>query len=248
MKELYLDKLLRRDAPMTTDELKRLLLDRRTRLPAVQFLLAWSTLQHVQGGDTWKSLLPLEIAESLESIMASEAQVDGNLMSEGKGRFHADTDMYAAFDSILTHWRRTTTYLMCRNYNINTPILSPDSRRYTISKIVDDLDIALSYLTSQAQDGTRTQDLEDLVEQGAKFGWLLFSQPSLWKFDWRCGDCSRERVEYVECNHVVFPALLQLSDKHGKALKVARQMSEVELMKPEMLRSGDESSSNSGTV
>lgn len=66
--ELYLDKLLRRGALIKTLGMKRLLLDRRTRLSAVQFLLAWSILQHVQGGDTWKSLLPPEVAESQESI------------------------------------------------------------------------------------------------------------------------------------------------------------------------------------
>lgn len=158
---------------------------------------------------------------------------------------NVDTDKHLAHARILSHWRRTTAHLMSHYYAIDLRMRSSDPRRYKINNLVNAIDGVLAPLISRMDDGSRIQDLEHLVERGAKFGWLLFSQPSLWTFDWRCKTSS---LECLECDLVVLPALMQLSDKHGQALKTARTMSEMQIVNCKMLRFGDESGSNSGAV
>lgn len=73
----YLAQLLGQNAPFRAAELTYLLANTTARTAAVRFLLAWCILQHVQGeSDPCKSLLPPEIAESLESMNATELHDD----------------------------------------------------------------------------------------------------------------------------------------------------------------------------
>lgn len=153
--------------------------------------------------------------------------------------------MHAALAMILSHWRRVTSLLMSHNYDIHWTILHSDPRQRTMRKLLTDFDVVLSHLTSQTHGGTRMQDLEHLVEQGAKFGWLLFSQPTVWTFDWRCGGSS---LESLGDRLVVFPALLQLSNPKGRVHKVARTMSDVQIVKSETLCTREELVSSSETV
>lgn len=67
----YLAQLLGPHTPRSVEEITFLLVEPSTRATAVRFLLAWCILQHIQtGDDPCRSLLPPEVAESLESMHA----------------------------------------------------------------------------------------------------------------------------------------------------------------------------------
>ena len=61
-----------------------------------------------------------------------------------------------------------------------------------------------------ASGNQRAQNLEELVKRGARFGFMLFSQPTDWTFDW--GDSHARQ----NSNVVVYPALVQTGDDQGR--------------------------------
>lgn len=73
----YLAQLLGQNASFRAEELTYLLVDTTARITAVRFLLTWCILQHIQReSDPCKSLLTPELAESLESMNATELHDD----------------------------------------------------------------------------------------------------------------------------------------------------------------------------
>lgn len=140
-------------------------------------------------------------------------------------------------DHVITQsrWRQLTAFLMSPTYNTDT--ISPsDPHQRNISDLTTALDVVLAPVASRMQGASRRQDLEGLVIRGAHYGWLLFSQPTSWMFDWdvhgsgvESGNGDEEKKDEL----VVLPALLQIGDDWGRSLQVARVLAEAQTVKLE---------------
>lgn len=95
-----------------------------------------------------------------------------------------------------------------------------DSRRRNIGNALQSLEkILYPYAENHHDNEERLNKLEEILKRGARFGFLLFSQPSLWRFDWT-----------MEAGTlIVFPNLLQISDESGQTVS-----------EPRVLRGGNE--------
>lgn len=61
-----------------------------------------------------------------------------------------------------------------------------DSCTVDIERAINDLDPLLHVYADDSKPATeeRLGDLRDILRDGAKFAFLLFSQPYFWQFDW----------------------------------------------------------------
>ena len=75
--------------------------------------------------------------------------------------------------------------------------------------LVESLNAALGPYGSD-RDNERLQNLEELVKRGARFGYLLFTQPTDWTFHW--GESQTKQSGTI----VVYPALMQIGDDQGR--------------------------------
>lgn len=66
----------------------------------------------------------------------------------------------------------------------------------------------------------RKRNLEEILKRAAGFAFTLFAHPSSWTFDWK------EEQGVKSGSLCVFPALLQISDDTGEAVKPPRQFSD----------------------
>ena len=68
---------------------------------------------------------------------------------------------------------------------------------------------ALEPYATTRSDPERARNLEEVVKRGARFGYLLFTQPSSWDFVW--DQPGRRQGDWV-----VFPGLVQTCDDQGR--------------------------------
>lgn len=66
----------------------------------------------------------------------------------------------------------------------------------------------------KANDQARLRNLEEIMKRGTRVAWLFFSQPSGFAADWSGG---RDLL-------VVFPGLVQITDKEGRPLAHRRAL------------------------
>lgn len=60
------------------------------------------------------------------------------------------------------------------------------------------------------------RNLEEILKRGARVGFLLFSEPSVWEFDW-------DRPKDVKAGAMtIFPALIQVGDNTGQVIGTPR--------------------------
>ena len=92
-----------------------------------------------------------------------------------------------------------------------------DSCTADIERAINDLDALLYVYADDSKPATeeRLGDLRDILRDilwdGAKFAFLLFSQPYFWQFDWQS-----ETADHLSESPVVFPSLLRVMDEDGK--------------------------------
>lgn len=78
------------------------------------------------------------------------------------------------------------------------------------------------YADQSHGDNKRLKNLEEILKRGARAGFLLFSQPSVWKFDWdRHGDIKAGTM-------TIFPALVKVGDENGNIISPPRVLVEGE--------------------
>lgn len=112
---------------------------------------------------------------------------------------------------MLSRWRQMTAALMAGTYDHDT-ISTSDPRQRNIRVLVDRLDAILAPLASPAHGAdSRRENLEEVVKRGARFAYMLFTQPTEWEFSW--DRPARERGEWV-----VFPEILRVTDEAGTRL------------------------------
>jgi hypothetical protein len=133
---------------------------------------------------------------------------------------HTSTDRRdIARAAFLSEWRVITTTLSQSVFGQD--ILSPeDARLSNILNTLRQADIFLSPLTNNANHESRLRNLEEVMKRAARLGWILFSQPSEFSFDWT-GDGE---------GLVVFPALLQIADENGRVLRTPRVLASKEVV------------------
>lgn len=125
--------------------------------------------------------------------------------------------------AFMSKWRAITASLLQSKYGGNS-FSSYDPRNPNIAEALRSLDAILAPFATEERDSReRTQKLEEILRRGARFGFLLFSQPSTWEFDWSTPPNAGRGALAVS------PALLQVGDDNGRRLPRPRTLEEQEL-------------------
>jgi hypothetical protein len=95
---------------------------------------------------------------------------------------------------------------------------SDDSRLQNIRNTAQMANSFLAPYTNGQDEETRLRNLEEIMKRAARFGFLLFSQPASFRFDWSANGAGV----------VAFPGLVQVTDDSGKA--VGRVFAEKEVI------------------
>jgi len=104
---------------------------------------------------------------------------------------------------------------------VRDPFTPSDSRNNSIAAALNILEnILRPYADSRMDNGQRKRNLEEILKRSALFAFTLFSQPSIWGFDWR----DEHSVKSGEL--CIFPALVQLSDETGQRVSPPRPFSD----------------------
>lgn len=122
--------------------------------------------------------------------------------------------------AFLSKWRSISTFLLKRRYG-QTDFSRDDARIENIRRGLATLDSVLSTYADGSRDNQkRLLNLEEIIKRAARFGFLLFSQPSLWKFGW-------DRP--AGGGFVVFPGFQQIGDENGQTMRQPRVVEEPEI-------------------
>jgi len=159
-----------------------LLGDSRTRLATLALCIAWTVLSRSLmlklgiSSSPGSTFLPPELVECFQSF------------SLGKGPVTLGKDVTCSVDfALLSRWKQISATLLHSTYVANA-FSHFDSRTINIERALKDLDPLLTTYASPHEAGrrdhTRLDHLRDVLRQGAKFAFTLFSQASFWKFDW----------------------------------------------------------------
>ncbi|KAL8932064.1 MAG: hypothetical protein Q9216_006977 [Gyalolechia sp. 2 TL-2023] len=191
--------------PLIASSLGSLLSNPSTRLTAIRFCIAWVAISRIDPGcEPDRSFLPPEIAGCLVSIAGARE----------------DPSTRMAF---LSRWRAITASLLQSKYGGGN-FGSYDPRNQNLSEALQALDTVLSpFMAEKRDERARTQNLEEILRRGARFGFLLFSQPSTWELDWNAPHNEGRGVLAIS------PALVQVGDDNGRRLPRPRTVEEQEL-------------------
>ena len=105
-------------------------------------------------------------------------------------------------------------------YLHSRPIRPSDSRSIAIISIAQVLESILQpFADSRINNEERKRNLEEILKRSALFAFTIFSQPSLWDFDWK----EKAGVTSELC---IFPALVQMTNEAGDPVRPPRSFSE----------------------
>ncbi|KAL8993775.1 MAG: hypothetical protein Q9169_006095 [Polycauliona sp. 2 TL-2023] len=188
--------------PLIASTLGSLLANPVTRTTAIRFCITWTVVSRIDPNcEPSLSFLPPEVASCLNSISSTR-------------------DDPSTKPGFMSRWKAYTAALLQDRYSSST-VTSSDPRNRNISEALQALDTVLHpFADQQRDDRERVQKLEDIVKRGARFGFTLFSQPSLLEFDWN-SEPSAGRGTLV-----VSPALTQVTDDNGRRLPRPRVLEE----------------------
>ena len=173
-------------------DLTDLLRKGRTRAEALTFLLVTLICQRLDmTGDAETSFLPPEVLATIQSMSESstakckQPEVDFNMNS------HSDKDLVAS----IRIWRLQTMPLLADRY-ASKHISRSDPRSSHIIALLDQLMPILQPFVRDGQ-GTRAfEELEDLLDEAARFGLQLLSSKAEWEFCFEAGERAwRERQD-----------------------------------------------------
>lgn len=100
-------------------------------------------------------------------------------------------------------------------YGRGTSIGSADPRQINIRELADSIDQILKPFGKENQAEQTLQSLTEVICEGARFGYTLFTQPSGWRFEWR----STMSSGYDQAQEfVVFSAFCKIVDDSGHPL------------------------------
>lgn len=113
--------------------------------------------------------------------------------------------------------------LLQKTYGGQRTLSHADSRYPNIENAFQTLDRVLYPYAKQSLNSDRLKNLEEILKRGARVGFLLFSQLSIWKFDWK--EPGRARAG----TRTVFPALIKVEDGNEQTTGTQRVLVEGEV-------------------
>lgn len=82
----------------------------------------------------------------------------------------------------------------------------------------------------QNNNDQRLKNLDGIIRRASQFAVLLYSQPSLWRFDWRSSTSGAVAAGSPTPSIVVVPALLQIVSDEAEILEPPRVFTEPEIV------------------
>jgi hypothetical protein len=135
--------------------------------------------------------------------------------------------------ALLSRWKQISATLMHTTAYVSHAFTYFDSRTANIERALKDLEPLLQSYALPRPSADRVNDLREVLKIGAKFAFLLFSQPYFWQFDW-CGPqqsqvtAERQFKVYYERGSVesqfdptevvIWPSLLRVMDADGRRI------------------------------
>lgn len=116
---------------------------------------------------------------------------------------------------LMSNWRRIAATLMQTLYGQGVTL--NDSRQHNIKDFVSELDALLcQFASTRIDQKERLQKLEEIIKRAARFGYMLYAEPTTWEFDWNVPRDNKGG------DIVLFPALVQIGDDKGNRLATPR--------------------------
>ncbi|TID22976.1 hypothetical protein E6O75_ATG02150 [Venturia nashicola] len=186
--------------PISGPKLQECLSNPRRRPAILRAAIAWIVVSRIDfgnGPDT--TFLPTHVAGATRDVSASRM----------------DEPTRVAF---LSKWRQITAALTGNTFTQDIP--GDDARLVNINSALHLADTFLRPCAKDGDDEKRLINLEEIMKRAARFGFLLFSQPSSFHFDWTDNGSGL----------VVFPGLLQVTDENGKPVASPRTFGSKEVI------------------
>jgi hypothetical protein len=190
------------DLPLSTGTLSTLLCNPDTREIALRFCIGWVVVSRMQfASPPDRTFLPPELGKSFRDMTAAGQASRSNSI-------------------FLSKWRVLTAELTRTTYAQNT-FSSNDPRHGNIEKAITAIDgILRPYADIRMDNSQRVQNLRELFKRAAAFSFTLFSQPSVFEYDWQ------EDQGVRSGSLCIFPSLVQVVDELGEPVKPPRAFSE----------------------
>ncbi|KAJ9628851.1 hypothetical protein H2203_002754 [Taxawa tesnikishii (nom. ined.)] len=210
--------------PLPPAHINKLLIDTTTRIATVRFCIAWTIFAGLGiDSDAESTFLPPELVQCAQALSSSGNTQTGKAAKSQGQAYNIDADDTADGPISFQTWRAITATLGKHTYG-QLSDESDDARSANIHHAVESLNTILRpFADLRHNDRARLDNLAELLRRAARFGFMLFSQPSLWEFDW-----GLER-EMRQDRLVVFPALVQIDESGGNASARSRKLTEREV-------------------
>jgi len=183
------------------------------RADALTYLVSWCIVQRIDfHGSRWTTLLPPECVESLVAMAAGSAPT-GNASCG----FYRSGDIYDSNlrrIASLNHWRVCTAALLSKTY-VENGFTRDDPRTAHIEVALKALMPILKPFVEEGKGTTCFEDLEDILEAAARFGFRLFANPAEYEFDWN------ENQWFERGELTSFPELRRINDSRRPKIGLA---------------------------
>ncbi|KAF1810892.1 hypothetical protein P152DRAFT_420302 [Eremomyces bilateralis CBS 781.70] len=180
-------------------KLRELLLNPTTRHHVLRLYIGCLCLSRAAlDSDPKGSFLPQEVATCISSMASFPGSAQTALFSK---------------------WKAISGVLLQPQYGQN---IENDPRNASIRKAMDEADLILQLFAANPAEEKRVRNLEEIMRRATRFAFLLFCQPSTWKFQW-------DRV--VPDGLVVFPDLLQLTNDEAELMLPPRVFCKSEVVR-----------------
>ncbi|EME78604.1 uncharacterized protein MYCFIDRAFT_212430 [Pseudocercospora fijiensis CIRAD86] len=161
----------------------------------------------LSNSDTRVGAVRFLLAWSILSNVGYKSQVDHTLLPPALAECLCAMNLETQSSSaLLSQWRHVTGALIPPSKTMS----SDDPRQFNISQLARDVNDVLRSFASPDDIG-RFANMTEILRQGAYVGYVTLVQPTTWAFEWEDEADGRHANELV-----VFPALVQISDEHGR--------------------------------
>lgn len=163
-------------------ELLERLLQPNYRADVLMYLISWCIVQRVDfHGSRWNTLLPPECVESMKAMAGSASSGEIFYHHTNYLKYFA---LLTRFLASLNNWRTSTAQLLQKTY-VEHGFTRDDPRTSHIEAALKALMPILKPFVDEGKATAAFEDLEDILEAAARFGFKLFASPNLYEFDWR---------------------------------------------------------------
>ncbi|KAK8867493.1 hypothetical protein PGQ11_006071 [Apiospora arundinis] len=183
----------------TPDDVARLAIDARTRLATLQLVITrvafQSSMLSMGSGAALVSMLPPSVAAFAHSVPATE-----------RHRGNAE-----AMSAAMTKWRQLSAFLLHASRSDRTPLSPPEETvAQQAQQLAKELNRFLQAFVVPGRELNYEQEdhLRQVLAECARFGYLLFSQPAEYRFNYE-GHGRRGGI-------VVCPGLERVADGEGR--------------------------------